>query len=75
MRIRVLSTSKEGIMFYGGPLKSKPRGATEVQTIRFPKDKFSVKEAKKWLKDHKQKYILFEPAKVEKLWPTLSKGE
>lgn len=60
-------------MIYGGPLKSKPRGATEVQSIRFPKDKFSVAEAKKWLKDHKKKYILFEPAKVTKTWPSLSR--
>ena len=60
-------------MIYGGPLKSDPRGPTKVQAIRFPKDKFSVKEAKKWLKDHKRKYILFEPAKEtkKKLWPTL----
>jgi len=61
-------------MIYGGPLKSDPRGPTKVQAIRFPKDKFSVKEAKKWLKDHKRKYILFEPAKEtkKKLWSTLS---
>lgn len=76
LRVRVFQTTKEGIMIYGGPLKSKPRGATEVQSIRFPKDKFSVKEAKAWLKDHKKKYILFEPAKeakkkAEVIWPSL----
>lgn len=77
-RIRVLSTSSEGIMLYGGPLKSDPRGGAKVQSIRFPKKKFSVAEAKKWLKDHKHKTILFEPAseKAEKntdpKWPTIT---
>jgi hypothetical protein len=62
VRIRVMNKSKEGIMFYGGPLKSNPSGGTQLQSIRFPKSKFTVKEAKKWLKDHGKKYILFEPA-------------
>jgi len=77
LRVRVLQTTKEGVMLYGGPLKSDPRGATKTQAIRFPKDKFSVKQAKAWLKEHKQKYILFEPAsekKVKRLWPSISKG-
>lgn len=74
LRIRVFTTTKEGIIIYGGPLKSKPRGATQVQSIRFPKDKFSVKQAKKWLKDHEHKYISFEPAKQvkKKWWSTLT---
>lgn len=74
LRVRVMQTTKEGIMIYGGPLKTVPRGATKTQAIRFPKDKFSVKEAKAWLKDHKQKYISFEEASEEKkksLWPTI----
>lgn len=62
LRIRVFRVSKEGIMFYGGPLKSDPRGAAVLQSIRFPVKKFTVSEAKKWLKDHKHKYILFEKA-------------
>lgn len=62
LRVRVFTTTKEGIMIYGGPLKSDPRGPTKRQAIRFPKDKFTVAQAKKWLKDHKVKYILFEPA-------------
>jgi HK97 family phage prohead protease len=37
-----------------------------VQTYRFDKDKFTVAEAKKWLKDHDIKTILFEPASEEK---------
>lgn len=74
LRVRVLQTTKEGIMIYGGPLKSDPRGPTKTQAVRFPKDKYSVKEAKAWLKEHKQSYILFEPAseKKQKKWPTIS---
>jgi len=71
-RIRVMETSKEGIMFYGGPLKTKPGGGAQLQAIRFPKDKFTASEAKKWLKDHKQKYILFEPAIKKSMWPSIS---
>jgi len=73
-RVRVMETSKEGIMFYGGPLKTKPGGGAQLQAIRFPKDKFTAAQAKKWLKDHKQKYISFEPAIKKSLWPSFSKG-
>ena len=65
LRVRVFRTSKEGIMFYGGPLKRDPRGSAIVQAIRFPKTKFTAAQAKKWLKDHKQSYIRFEPATKE----------
>lgn len=64
-------------MFYGGPLKSDRTGPAKVQAIRFPKDKFSAKEARAWLKNHKQKYIAFEPAKVTKahhVWKGLWEG-
>lgn len=77
LRVRVMQTTKEGVMIYGGPLKSDPRGSTKTQAIRFPKDKYTVKEAKAWLKDHKQKYISFEPAsekkekKTEPVWPSI----
>jgi len=73
-RVRVMQTTKEGIMLYGGPLKGKPGGSSELQSIRFPKSKFTVAEAKAWLKDHKKKYILFEPAKEtkKKFWPSIS---
>ena len=37
-------------------------GKTELQAIRFNKDKFSVAESKKWLADHDFKPIMFEPA-------------
>jgi hypothetical protein len=77
LRIRVLQTTKEGIMIYGGPLKTDRTGPTKVQSIRFPKEKYSVKEAKAWLTDHKYKAILFEEAsekkeKTEPDWPTIS---
>jgi len=35
---------------------------TELQAIRFDAKKFTAEEAKKWLKDHDQKAILFEKA-------------
>lgn len=50
-------------MIYGGPLKSDPQGASTAQAYRFPKSKFTVAEAKKWLKDHDISYTSFEPAK------------
>jgi len=68
-KIQVLETTKTGVMLYGG--------AAKTQSIRFPKDKYSVKEAKVWLKEHKWKYIAFEEAseekkKTEPIWPTIT---
>jgi len=40
----------------------EPERKSEVQAIRFDADKFSVTEAKKWLREHDYKPILFEPA-------------
>jgi len=37
-------------------------GKAEIQAIRFDKNKFTVSEAKKWLRDHDFSPILFEPA-------------
>lgn len=62
-RILVLKTLPNGIMVYGGPLKSDPRGSAKTQAYRFPKSKFTVAQARKWLKDHNKTPILFEPAK------------
>lgn len=62
VRIRVLDTLSNKILLYGGPLKTDPSGSTKIQSIRFPKDKFTVAEAKAWLKEHSYKPILFEPA-------------
>jgi len=76
--IVVLHTTKEGIMILGGPLKSDPKGPTTVQAYRFNKGKFTIAEAKAWLKEHDIKYLSFEPASeksdddlVERrvLWP------
>ncbi len=39
-----------------------PSGEVELQAIRFRADKWTVAEAKKWLRDHGYKWILFEPA-------------
>ena len=44
-------------------IKIKPKRVSELQAIRFDKNKFTVAEAKKWLKDHKHTCIRFEPAK------------
>jgi len=49
-------------MIYGGPLKTDPSGSGKPQAYRFPKDKFTVAQAKAWLKEHDITYILFEPA-------------
>jgi HK97 family phage prohead protease len=51
-----------GIRALGGRLKSDPEGSTVEQAIRFDAGKWTVDEAKKWLKDRDYKVILFEPA-------------
>lgn len=51
----------EGVHAIWGILKTKK---VELQAIRFSKDKFSVAEAKKWLKDNEYKPIKFEAAKA-----------
>jgi hypothetical protein len=61
--IVVLKTLPNGIMIYGGRLKSDPGGSSKSQAYRFPKSRFSVEQAKKWLADHNIKPILFEAAK------------
>ena len=62
-RIEVIQTLPNGVMIYGGPLKSKPGGSSQAQAYRFPKGKFTAAEAKGWLKNHDIKTIMFEPAK------------
>ena len=39
-----------------------PGGSVQLQAIRFDKEKFTVAQAKKWLKDHNHTCILFEKA-------------
>jgi hypothetical protein len=58
--IVVLKTFPNGIMIYGGKLKGET--STTEQSYRFPKSKFSVEEAKQWLKDHDITIITFEKA-------------
>ena len=53
----------EGIDFIYGIL---PEGGTELQAIRFDKDRFTPAEAKAWLNDHDFKAILFEEATGER---------
>lgn len=62
VRIRMLKELPNGIQIYGGPLKSDPSGDTKPQTYRFPKSKFSVSQAKAWLKEHDIKTTGFEKA-------------
>jgi hypothetical protein len=52
-KVGVLPKAEEG----------KRGGRTEVQSYWFDKSKFTVAQAKKWLKDHDLKPILFEPAR------------
>lgn len=48
-----------------GQLKTQTGDQAAPQALRFPSSKYSVAKAKKWLKDHNVKYILFEPAKED----------
>lgn len=61
-RIVVLKTLSNGIMIYGGPLKTNPGGASTAQSYRFPVSKFTSQQARSWLSEHDIKIILFEPA-------------
>jgi len=45
--------------------KKKGDQHSEIQAIRFEKDKFTPDEAKKWLKDHDFQTISFEEAKQD----------
>lgn len=47
-------------------IKKGPPRKSELQAIRFSVSNFTADEAKKWLKDHKQKYIKFEAASKPK---------
>lgn len=44
----------DGVKAVVGKLKSDPQGSTHVQKYLFDVDKFSLEEAKKWVKDHKK---------------------
>lgn len=52
---KTISISKEdGIKNIIGKLKTDPKGPTHVQSVLFEKDKWDVKRAQIWVKDHKQ---------------------
>lgn len=49
-----------------GQLKNQSGDEATPQALRFAKASWTAAEAKKWLKDNKVKYILFEPASESK---------
>lgn len=63
-KIVQLKELPNGIRLIGGRLKGET--TTTVQAYRFPKEKFTVTQAREWLKKEKLKPILFEPAKEKK---------
>jgi len=55
---RTISISKEkGIKSIIGKLKSDPEGSTVIQSYRFDKNKWTVEEAVKWVKENEKKTI------------------
>lgn len=69
LRIRT-SKITDGILTKVGVLpvakKGKRGGRTEIQSYWFDKTKFTVKQARAWLKRHKLKPIKFEKARETK---------
>jgi len=61
-RIRVLRTLRNGIMIYGGQLKSDPAGPSIAQSYRFPRTRFTPEQAKAWLKENRISFTKFEGA-------------
>lgn len=60
--VQIGGSENKGIRILGGPLKSDPSGPAKTQAIRFKSAKWSVADAKKWLKEHGYKPIMFEAA-------------
>ena len=58
------NTLPNGVVQILGKLKGQ--STMTVQAFRFPKDKFTPEQARKWLADHNIKIILFEPASENK---------
>ena len=57
----------KGVELVSGKLTSDgKKGSLTAQAYRFPKKNYSPKEAKRWMKKHNRKWILFEPAKTGK---------
>lgn len=63
-RSKLLPNSKGVRMILG---KLKGSNTMTVQAYRFPADKYTVAEAKAWLKENDVKYILFEPASNQEM--------
>jgi len=55
----------DGVSIIIGKLKTDLTGSTVTQAYRFDKKKFTVAQARKWLKDHKIDTVSFEAAKNE----------
>ena len=55
-------------------IKKGPPRTSDLQAIRFDAKKFTVQEAKDWLKKHNHKYISFEPASGEKESQSIPQG-
>jgi len=63
--VQIWASKSKGIRGLGGPLKSNPGGAAEVQAIHFKASKWSVAEARAWLKKNGYTPIVVEPASGE----------
>ncbi len=72
-KIVVLKKLPNGIMIYGGKLKTDTAGDSKPQSYRFPKAKFTIQQAKSWLSENNIKIILFEPAEGDN--PTEKKAK
>jgi len=48
---------EDGIKAVMGKLKKEPNGGMKVQAMLFDKEKFTVKEAEKWIKTHGYKVM------------------
>lgn len=64
----------EGIHVVYGIRKKDAKEVAEVQAITFNASNWTVKEAKKWLKDHNWKPIKFEPASDTKSFSDIVLG-
>ena len=60
---------REGIDAIFG-IKTGPPRKSELQAVRFDKTKFTVTEARRWLRENHLTPIMFEPAKVTKSFKT-----
>lgn len=64
-------SEKEGIKAVIGKLKSDPDGPTHIQKYLFDVDKWTLEEAKQWVKEHKEKELK-EEEMIEKILEKLN---